>query len=165
MARQCFYSFHYQPDSTRVAKVRNIGVVQGNKPASDNDWETVSGGGEKKIKEWIDNQMKGRSCTIVLIGANTAGRKWINYEISESWNQGMGVLGIHIHNIENLDGNQSPKGSNPLYHVTLNSGETRLSTIAKSYDPPRSTSSGVYSYIADNIEDWIEKALEIRRAN
>lgn len=30
------------------------------------------------------------------------------------------------------------------------------------YDPPRSTSKGVYSYISDNIEDWIEEAIEIR---
>ncbi len=48
MARKCFYSFHYVPDNWRVSKIRNIGAVEGNKPASDNDWETVTGGGEKK---------------------------------------------------------------------------------------------------------------------
>ena len=50
MARKCFYSFHYKPDNWRVSKIRNIGVVEGNKPASDNDWETITGGGGKKIK-------------------------------------------------------------------------------------------------------------------
>ena len=85
MARKCFYSFHYKPDNWRVSKIRNIGVVEGNKPASDNDWETITSGGEKKIKQWIAEQMKGRTCTVILAGSDTANRKWINYEIVESW--------------------------------------------------------------------------------
>ncbi len=117
MARRCFYSFHYKPDNWRVAKIRNIGVIEGNKPASDNDWETIVGGGDAKIEKWIAEQMQGRSCTLVLIGANTAGRKWITHEIAKSWDKGMGVLGIHIHNIGNSKGEQCAKGSNPLYHV------------------------------------------------
>jgi hypothetical protein len=40
--RQVFYSFHYKPDSWRVSQVRNIGAIEGNKPAPDNDWETIS---------------------------------------------------------------------------------------------------------------------------
>ena len=34
-----------------------------------------------QIKEWIADQMKGRTCTVILAGANTANRKWINHEI------------------------------------------------------------------------------------
>ena len=165
MARKCFYSFHYKPDNWRVSKIRNIGTVEGNKPASDNAWETVTGGGDKKIKEWISDQMKGRTCTVVLAGANTAGRKWINHEIVESWNRGMGVLVIYIHNITDSNDKQSAKGGNPLYHVKHGPTGKRLSTIAKAYDPPRSTSKGVYNYIAENIEDWIEEAIKIRKEN
>lgn len=165
MARKCFFSFHYKPDNWRVSKVRNIGAIEGNKPASDNDWETVTGGGDKKIKEWIADQMKGRSCTVVLAGANTANRKWINHEIIESWDKGMGVLVIHIHNITDVNDKQSAKGANPLYYITHGPTKKRLSTIAKAYDPPRTTSKGVYNYIADNIDDWIEEAIKIRKAN
>jgi len=165
MARKCFFSFHYVPDNWRASKVRNMGVIEGNRAASDNDWEEVTRGGDSKIKEWIAHQMRGRTCTIVLIGANTAGRKWITYEISQSWNKGMGVVGIHIHNIAGRDEKQSVKGGNPLYHVTFKKTGKRLSTIAKTYDPPRTTSSGVYSYIADHIEDWIEEAIRIRGDN
>lgn len=165
MARRCFYSFHYKPDNWRAAKVRNIGVIEGNQPATDNDWETITKGGDKKIKEWITGQLKGRTCEIVLIGANTSGRKWITYEISEAWNSDMGVVGIHIHNITDKDEKQSSKGGNPLDHVTFKKTGKRLSTIAKSYDPPRTTSSGVYSYISDHIEDWVEEAIEIRQNN
>lgn len=163
--RKCFYSFHYQPDNWRVSKIRNIGVIEGNIAASDNDWETVVGGGDKKIKEWIQSQMKGRSCAIILTGSNTANRKWINYEIIEAWNKGMGVLVIHVHNIKDRNENQSSKGTNPLYYITHGSKKNRLSTIAKSYDPPRLTSKGVYSYISDNIENWIEEAIRIRNNN
>lgn len=165
MARSCFYSFHYKPDNWRAAKVRNIGVIEGNRPATDNDWETITKGGDKKIKEWITSQMKGRTCEIVLIGANTSGRKWITYEISEAWNKGMGVVGIHIYNITDKDDEQSSKGGNPLYHVTFKKTGKRLSIIAKSYDPSRTTSSGVYNYTSEHIENWVEEAIQIRKDN
>ena len=165
MARKCFYSFHYIPDNWRVSKIRNIGTVEGNKPASDNDWEKVTGGGDKKIKEWITGQMKGRTCAVILAGSNTANRKWINYEIKESWDDGMGVVVIHIHNLTNVLGRQSSKGTNPLYYVTLGPTGKRLSVIANAYDPPRLTSKGVYSYISDHIEDWVEEAIQIRNDN
>ena len=165
MARKCFYSFHYKPDNWRVSKIRNIGAIEGNKPASDNDWETITKGGDKKIKEWIAGQMKGRTCTIILAGSNTADRKWINHEIVKAWDDGMGVLVIYIHNITDRNDKQCSKGSNPLYYVTHGPTKKRLSTIAKAYDPPRTTSKGVYSYIEDNIEDWIEEAIQIRKVN
>jgi hypothetical protein len=165
MARKCFYSFHYKPDNWRVSKIRNIGAVEGNKPASDNDWETITRGGNKKIKEWIAVQMKGRTCTVIMAGSNTADRKWINHEIVKSWDNGMGVLVIYIHNITDRNGKQCSKGSNPLYYVTHGPTKKRLSTIAKAYDSPRTTSKGVYNYIEDNIEDWIEEAIQIRKDN
>ena len=56
-------------------------------------------------------------------------------------------------------------GSTSLYYVTHGATKKRLSTIAKAYDPPRTTSKGVYSYIEDNIEDWIEEAIQIRKDN
>ena len=99
MARRTFFSFHYKPDNWRAAQVRNIGMVDGNKPVTDNEWETITKGGEAAIKKWIAEQMKGRSCTVVLVGSNTAGRKWITYEIRQSWHQGMGVVGIRIHGL------------------------------------------------------------------
>lgn len=83
-----FYSFHYVPDNWRVSQVRYIGAVEGNKPASDNDWQAVKKGADRAIQKWIDDQLIGRSCTVVLIGKETANRKWIDYEIEKlksSW--------------------------------------------------------------------------------
>lgn len=160
MARQAFYSFHYKPDNWRASQVRTMGLLEGNKPAADNDWETIEKGGDKAIQKWIDDQLKGRSVLIVLIGENTAGRKWINYEIKKAWNDGKGVLGVHIHNLKNSDGNQSNKGSNPFNGFTV-SGKL-LENIVKTYNPPYETSTNVHKHIKENLSDWIEKAIEIR---
>ena len=106
MARRCFYSFHYDPDNWRASTVRQIGVIEGNQPATDNDWETVASGSnpDEKIKQWIASQMANRTCTIVLVGAGTANRKWINHEIIKSWDGGLGVVGIHIHGLKDRYG-------------------------------------------------------------
>lgn len=37
---------------------------------------------------------------VVLIGEDTAKRKWVKYEIKKAWNEGKGVLGIYIHNLK-----------------------------------------------------------------
>lgn len=162
MARKSFFSFHYAPDNWRASQVRNMGVLEGNSPVSDNDWETVTKGGDAAIKKWIDAQLAGRSCAVVLIGTNTAGRKWINYEIEKAWNDGKGVVGVHIHNLKNSAGQQSSKGSNPFTGFTVGTDKTPLSSIVKAYDPPYSTSTNVYDHIKSNLAAWVEEAITIR---
>lgn len=162
MARRVFYSFHYQPDNWRASQVRNIGSVEGNKPATDNDWESVTKGGEAAIQRWIDGQLDGRSCTVVLVGTGTAQRKWIDYEIKTSWNSGKGVVGVHIHNLKNVQGQQSAKGANPFAHFTMDRDKASLSSIVRTYDPPYWDSKSVYSHITDNLSAWIEEAVRIR---
>jgi hypothetical protein len=162
MARRVFYSFHYLPDNWRASQIRNIGVVEGNKPASDNEWETVKKGGDKAIQEWIDAQLNGRSCTVVLIGKDTAGRKWIDYEIETSWNNSKGVLGIYVHNLKDSGGSQTTKGKNPFEKFTMKRDNKTLSSIVKAYDPPYSDSKQVYDYISQNLSKWIEEAVKIR---
>lgn len=165
MARRVFYSFHYIADNWRASQVRNIGAVEGNQPAKDNDWEAVKSGGDAAIQKWIDGQLEGRSCAVVLIGAQTAGRKWITYEINKAWNDGKGVLGIYVHNLKDTAGEQSKKGANPLDYVTFKSTGAKLSTVAKTYDPPYTTSTNVYNHIKENLSAWIEEAIKIRNAN
>lgn len=163
MKRQVFFSFHYKLDSWRASQVRNIGVIEGNEPVSDNDWEKIKKDGDKAIQDWIDSQLKYRSCTIVLIGEKTAGRKWIKYEIEKSWNSGKGVLGIYIHNLKDKEGNQAQKGRNPFDDFTMDNNDSeKLSNIVKAYNPPYKASKNVYNHIVNNIEDWVEEAIKIR---
>lgn len=160
MARRVFTSFHYVPDNWRASQVRNMGKIEGNSVVSANQWEEVTKGGNKAIEKWIDDNMSGKSCVIVLVGENTAGRKWIKYEIEKAWNEGRGVLGIHIHNLKNSNGDQASKGRNPFEDFSVNG--KNLSSIVKCYNPPFTTSTYVYDYIKENIENWIEEAIDIR---
>ena len=160
MAPKCFYSFHYVPDNWRASQVRNMGVIEGNQPVSDNDWEAVKKGGDAAITRWIERQMSGRSCTVVLIGAATAGRKWIKHEIEKTWNDKKGLVGVYIHCLKNNDGHQSTKGANPFEDFTVS--DKRLSQIVKAYDPPYSNSTDVYNYICSRLADWVEEAVAIR---
>ena len=158
--RRTFFSFHYKPDNWRAAQVRNMGVVEGNSPVSDNDWEAVTRGGDAAIKRWIDAQMYGKSCVIVLIGSRTSGRKWIKYETQKAWNDEKGLLGIYIHNLMDANATQSVKGANPFYSLYVN--RKRLSNIVNAYEPPYKRSANVYTYIASNIAEWVEEAIAIR---
>lgn len=164
MKRQVFYSFYYDGDSTRAAQVRNIGVIEGNRPATDNHWETVKRGGDGAIRKWIQGEMQYRSCTVVLVGGYTANRKWINYEIEESWKAGKGVVGICIHGLRDLNRSTSFMGKNPFDFVTTKRlGITcRLSEIVKWYDPPGYDSRAKYSWIAQNLSAAVEEAINIR---
>ena len=157
-----FYSFHYQPDSWRVSTVRNIGALEGNKPAPDNDLETITKVGDAAITRWIDDQMKGRSCTVVLVGSHTAGRKWINYEIKKSWEDGMGVVGIHIHGLWDSDCNTSMMGHNPFTSIYSSTGK-ELSSIVKCYNPAGSNSQECYNWIKQNSAAVVDEANEIRK--
>jgi MTH538 TIR-like domain (DUF1863) len=162
MARKVFYSFHYKPDCTRAAKVRNMGVVEGNRAAGDNDWEAIKKGGDAAIKKWIDGQLEGKSCSVVLIGQNTAGRKWIDYEIESTWNNKKGLVGVYVHRIKDLDGNQASKGKNPFETFTIGEKNKPLTSVVKAYNPPYTDSKDAYNYISENLADWIEEAIEIR---
>lgn len=116
MARKTFFSFHYQRDIWRVNVVRNSGVVIGQAAAGFKDaslWEEAKKKGDAAIKKMIDNALLGTTVTVVLIGARTAGRKYINYEIQKSIERGNGILGIYIHNIKDQNGNIDIKGDVP----------------------------------------------------
>ena len=149
--KRVFYSFHYELDYWRTMQIRQMGTVEGNKPVTSNDWETVRRRGEYAIQKWIDEQLKYRSCTIVLIGEETAKRKWVQYEIKKSIDTRKGIFGIHIHNLKDEYSRQSRKGNNPF---------SDCSSDIRCYDPPSSNSQDVYNHIRNKLENWVEKAIE-----
>jgi hypothetical protein len=163
IARRVFFSFHYEPDNWRAGQVRDMGVIEGNTPVSDNEWESTTSGGDRAIEKWISDQLAGKSCTIVLIGRDTAGRKWIKYEIEKSWNDVKGLLGIYIHNLKDKDEKQSAKGRNPFDDFTMKRDDRKLSNIVKAYNSPFSGSTHGYNHIKDNLANWDEEAISIRQ--
>lgn len=144
MRRKVFFSFHYSRDSWRVAQIRNCNVI-GNYDKSRfldaADWESIKRQGDQAIKSWIDNQLSGTSVVVVLVGRETAGRKWVKYEIQKALELGKGLIGIDISKIKDKSGELDERGTNPLpkgYPLYLwNRDEGR-----------------------ENIDKWIEKAAQ-----
>jgi hypothetical protein len=157
--RQVFYSFHFNNDVMRVQQVRNIGALEDNKPVSANEWEEVKKKGDAAIKKWIDDTMLYRSCVVVLIGAETANRPLVKHEIEKAWKDGKGLLGIYIHNLNCPRNGTCIKGPNPFDSFNFKDG-SKLSSVVKCYNPK---STDAYNDIKDNIEDWIEAAVQARK--
>lgn len=157
--RQVFFSFEYNKDNWRAGQVRNMGIVDNSSTFSDNDWEEVKSKSDTKIKEWIDSQLAKRSCLVVLIGATTSGRKWIDYEIQKAYELGKGIVGIYIHGLKDSDGNQTTKGSNPFYQIYIGKENKRLSNYVSCFDSRYISSNFVYDDIKENIEQLIENAI------
>lgn len=166
--RRVFFSFHYERDVWRAAQIRNMGVVEGNEPFSDNAWEEVKQGGDAAIERWVRQQMDGRTCCVVLIGTETAHRKWVLREIEIAWEMGLGVVGIYIHNLKDAEGLLSRKGANPFEKLlwmedTYGNNRKNMDLVVKDYNPRGYSSNEVYAYIKERIADWIEEAIEIRQ--
>lgn len=161
MARRCFYSLHYLADAHRTARVRSIVPFDGGRPAPGSDWDGVGDGSDQAIQRWIDGQLEGKACTVVLVGEHTAGRRWVNYEIERSWARGMGVVGIRIHGLGDPADRISPMGGNPFDHVTSEQGKL-LSSMVRCYNTPGATSAARFAWIAENLADAVEQAIRIR---
>jgi len=157
MARKVFYSFHYKRDSQRAAQVRNSHAIANEDEygvIDSVDWEKIERQGENAIKKWINDQLQYTSVTVVLIGAETAEREWVDYEIRQSWIRGNGLVGVNIHNVKNLDSKTDIAGSNPFYNILLSNGKP-LSSICKTYD-------WVNDNGISNLGKWAEEAFQFR---
>ena len=156
--RQVFFSFEYAKDNWRASQVRNMGKVDKSSTFSDNDWEKVRSLSDWSIKQWIESQLKMRSCLVVLIGTTTSTRPWVKYEIEKAYKMKKGIVGIYVHNLKDSKGNQSNKGCNPFYNLYTEDGH-RLSNYVTCYDSHYKSSQYVYNDISNNIEQLIEEAI------
>ena len=147
--RRVFYSFHYA-DALRVSQIRMNADKQDE--ASDNEWETVKKDSDEAISRWIRKQIDTRSCVIVLIGQQTAWRKWVRYEIEYAVKKNKGLFGIHINNLKDMNGNITAIGENPFHKVL----DYFISSDYKVYETPQ---EDALKYILGNIRDWIKVAI------
>jgi len=143
MARRVFFSFKYKQDVSRAMVVRNSWVTQGKESAGfidSADFEELKRKGDQAIKNWIDNQLKGTSVTVVLVGEKTCSSRWVKYEIAKSIEVGNGLLGIDISKIKDLNGNTTD----------------RCGEIPEGYNFYRWNNDEGYK----NMGDWIEQAAK-----
>ena len=155
MARRTFFSFHYERDAWRAGQVRNSWVTKDREAAGFWDaakWEEVKKKGKAAVEKWIDDQLNGTSVTVVLIGAETSTREYVDYEILQSHKKKNGMLGIYIHNIKDSDSKTDTKGRNPLEKWTFKDSDGRIITYP------------TYDWVNDDgrnkMGDWIEAAAK-----
>jgi len=163
MARKVFFSFHFANDHWRAGQVRSMGSIEGTSELSDNDWEAVKRKGDKAISDWIDGQLNNTSCAIVLVGAQTAGRKWINYEIEQAWSRKKGLFGIRINGLLDSASQTSSAGTSPFAGYTVGPQKTPLTNLVTLHTPAGRTSQEIYRSIRDNIDGWVEAAIASRK--
>ena len=164
MTRRVFFSFHFDGDAWRTNQVRNAGVIDRHPPVSHTRWEQIRRTGQRAIRAWIDPRIDWASCTIVLIGEQTADRPWARYEIEKSWKENKALLGIRIHRLLDSAGQQSRKGPDPFSRVfppDSLKGHS-LQQIVPIHDPPGRNSRAVYAHITEHIADWVEQAILAR---
>jgi hypothetical protein len=155
MARHTFFSFHYERDGWRAGQVRNSWVTKDRTAAGFWDsakWEEVKNKGPEAIHNWIDAQLEGTSVTVVLIGAETSSRPYVDYEITESHKKANGMLGIYIHNMRDSDRNTDTKGANPFNKWTFRDKNGNVVTYP-TYD-------WVLEDGYNNMGTWIETAAK-----
>ena len=162
MARRVFFSFHFANDFWRTQQVRNINALEGQALANPNAWEEIKLKGDASIKKWIDDNMFGKSCVVILVGSQTANRPWVIHEISKGWNDGKGVLGIRVNKLLAANGQSSTAGPNPFNKVRFTGAQRTLADVAPLKTPAGADSKAAYASIANNIETWIEEAIELR---
>jgi hypothetical protein len=157
MARRVFFSFHYERDNWRANQIRNSWVTRGIEEAGFWDaslWEKAKKEGDLAIKRMINKGLENTSVTVVLIGEETAKRKWVRYEIIKSFERGNGMLGIDLFFLSDQKGNLNcGSNQNPfVFSVPTQDGKRiRLSNLYPIY-------TWVLEDGYDNIGDWIEKA-------
>ena len=161
MARTVFFSFHYGNDVSRAMVVRNSWVTQGGQRAAGfidgAEFEKIKSQGDAAIKKWIDEQLQGTSVTVVLIGSETLYREYVQYEICQSLNRGNAIIGIHIHNIKDLNSKTSTKGDTQVKVGTYKDGSpVYFNAIVQ----------GLYDYSLNdgynNMGTWIESAAKAK---
>lgn len=157
VARSIFASFHYTGDADRVQQVLKMGAIEGDSLVVAQDWESVKYKTDAAIENWIHTQMLRKSAVVVLVGSETASRKWVDYEIRKAWDDRRPLVGIRIHGLKGLDGKTSSRGANPFSKVTLKDG-TCLDSRIDLHDPAGVASTDVYKSISDNIDSWIANA-------
>jgi hypothetical protein len=142
MARRVFFSFHYGRDIWRVNVVRNSGVIEGISAAGFHDanlWEEAKKKGDAAVKKLIDDALNGTVVTAVLIGAETASRRYVSYEIEQSVARGNGIFGIRINDIKDQYGNIDNPGPPPVALVGIG--------------------APVYNWEYGRFGEWVEHAL------
>lgn len=136
MARRVYFAFDYL-DVFAVNQIRRSGqftsvAVAGFHDAS--QWEKLRQKNDDVIRRAIDTALMNTSVTVACIGARTASRPWVKYELAASLARGNGLLGVFL----------PGTGGHPIPKVLVDSG------------------ASVYRWNPQRFAAWVEAAATRR---
>lgn len=122
MAKQVFFSFHYDDVKTfRANVVRNHGFTKDNGQEAGffdaSIWEDAKLHGADSVKRLINSNLDGTTVTCVLIGTGTWCRPWVRYELLKSYDRGNKLFGVHINSVPDKNRQTFVQGSNPFDYL------------------------------------------------
>jgi len=102
-ARKTFVSYSHSLDQDAADRFREFFGNERDVFIDKSQREDISDRQQETIKEYIKEQIRDSSVTVVLIGRETGGRKWVDWEIyyslrHDNGNYRNGLLGILIPN-------------------------------------------------------------------
>jgi hypothetical protein len=119
-------------------------------------WEQTKKRGDSALRKLIDHGMRGASVTVVLIGAETASRRWVRYEIEKSHELNKGLMGVHINRLKDRTSNIDRRGANPFEQFVIRQNWFGRVTLADRYP--------TYDWVTDrgyeNFSAWVESAAK-----
>jgi hypothetical protein len=166
MARSSFVSFHYQRDHWRVQQILQMGALDQQVELPAQEWEEVKRKGDRAVEAWIDQQMNYKQAVIVLIGKETASRKFVRYEIKRAWDIKKPMLGIRIHGLSDSDRRTDQPGRDPFEAFDFSDSPKTFADYVPVFDPAdftgkyAPTSSDIYAAIKANIATWATRGYK-----
>lgn len=154
MTRRTFFSFHYKNDVQRAWVVKNSQIVKDREDTGffDNSaFEKAKNENPESLKRFLRKEMNGSSVISVLIGAETAERRWVRFEIMQAIWDARGLMGIRIHSIEDWQGRRSSVGENPFELIGVFTKDQKMRLIQ------RASENSEWTYTNDFGQDVIPK--------
>ena len=159
MVQRVYLSYHVPEDYWRAKQVRKAWTTEdGHETAGYVDperWRELKRAGTDRIRSWVDEEIDGCDVTAVLIGERTDGYELVNHEIKKTVAEGMGLVGVRVHNIEDADGNTEPRGPDPLGRYNIDG--TPLNEIFNTYD-------WKFENGPLHFDSWVEEAIDVVRS-
>ena len=117
MARRVFLSFDYDNDLGRAGQVLRSGVV--GPPELSGFFERAEYDEAQRqdkdgIQRLVQRHLKNTAVTVVLIGARTSAHPWVKYEIDQSIEQPVPLLGVYVGHLRDENGRTPTQGLKPI---------------------------------------------------
>jgi len=113
-----FFSFHYSYDFDRINVIIERWLAFLNTSTTpfiaQDQIAAMMEEGLPAIHGWVDEEIAKADAVVVLIGGNTFGRYFIEYEIQQALLQQKPIYGIYIHQVADQTGRIDTKSKSPL---------------------------------------------------